>query len=272
MLSPFGFLGKTTPFTSSGYPLNDFGGAEVAYSFRRLRSNYNGDVVRLKRTYDNTSATFGFASGSDYLDTASADAWCAVGGGICSIEAWYDQSGEGRGIGGGQYAPDYIDSPDLTGKKAISFNGSDDTMTWNSGAGTAMYFSTQSTEIFVANNGYSAMNTSTPRGVYWSSDSINIAPSASASVAFTQSFTSSIIAGVLDDTTFKAYADGQLQGSASLASGAVGSLSGYGSALVSSYITGSHYEYIRWNKVMDESKLQSVMDSVNDFYSTPNYI
>ena len=272
MLSPFGFLGTQTPFTSSGYPLNDFSGAEVAYSFRRLRSNYNGNVVQLKRTFDNSTADFGFASGSDYLDTASADAWCSAGGGACSISAWYDQSENGRGLAGGTYQPDFVNSSDLTSKKAISFNGSDDTLTWNTGAGTALYFATQSTEILVADNGYSLMDESTPRGLSWTSNNISVEPSASTSVAFTSNSTSSIVAGILDHITFRAYADGALQGSASIASGAVGNMSGYGSDSPTAYVAGNHYEYIRWNKVMDEAKLQSVMDSINDFYSTPNYI
>jgi len=48
------------------YPLDVYSDAEIAVSFRRLRSDYTGNVVRLRRTYDGAEQDFGFASGSDY--------------------------------------------------------------------------------------------------------------------------------------------------------------------------------------------------------------
>ena len=51
------------------YPLDIYDDAEVAVSFRRLKSDYTGNVVRLKRGFDSTTQDFTFASGSDYLDT-----------------------------------------------------------------------------------------------------------------------------------------------------------------------------------------------------------
>lgn len=278
MLAPFGFVGQTSPFTSSGYPLDDFYKAEAAYSFRRLSKNYNGNVVRLTRTYDFASADFGFASGSDYLDTASADSWCGVGGGICNITSWYDQSGENRNLSGGQYAPDYVNTPDLTPAtgsiRAIQLNGFSDTLQWIGGASTALFFTTQSTEIAVFTGGYTIMAengaTTSARGLEWQSNNITVTPSASTSVGFTTSGTSSIVAGILDNTTFKAYADGVLQGSSSIASGAIDGMAWYGGQ-TSDYSSGYHYEYIRWSRVMDEDKLLDVMTSINDFYNTPNY-
>lgn len=261
--------------TPSSYPLDDFSDAEVAYSFRRLRSDYTGSVVKLKRTYDNATLDFGFASGSDYLDTASADSWCGVGGGVCSIDAWYDQSTNGRGLDGGLYQPDFINSSDLTSKKGISFNGSDDTLQWNTGAGTAMFFSTQSTEIVVFSGGYTIMAengaTTSARGIEWRSNNITTTPSASASVGFTTNNTSSIVGGILDDTTFTAYANGQKQGSSAITSGAISGMDWYGGQ-IGDYSSGVHYEYIRWNKVLPEYSLLKTMNNINTFYNTPNYI
>ena len=199
---------------------------------------------------------------------------CGVGGGICTIDAWYDQSGNGRSLAGGQYAPDYVNTPDLTSKKAIQFNGSDDTLEWNTGAGSALFFTTQSTEIVVFTGGYTIMAengaTTSARGLEWRSNNITVTPSASTSVGFNTSGTSSIVAGILDDTTFTAYADGVLQGSSSIASGAIDGMNWYGGQ-TGDYSSGYHYEYIRWNKVMPETTLNTMMARIDSFYNTPNY-
>jgi len=271
MFSAFSFMGGG--FTSSGYPLDDFPDAEAAYSFRRLRSDFTGSVVKLKRTFDSTSQEFTFASGSDYLDTGSADSFCSAGGGLCTIEYWYDQSGNTRHIGGGAFAPEYADAPDLTPtKKSIYFDGVNDGLERDAGAGTLVFFSTASTEILVVNDAaYSFIDINDdPRGLKWTTTNIEVEPSASAVVPFSASITSSIIGGILDSTIFYGWGDGVFKGQDIIASGVTGSMAAYGGA-PGAYLEGYHFEYIRWNKTIENKNLKILMDSTNDFYDTPNY-
>jgi hypothetical protein len=67
------------------YPDN----AIMAYSFRKLRSDYTGFCCRIERSSDNTQQDFGFAS-NKIVDINAIDAW--VGSGIGRVRTWYDQS------------------------------------------------------------------------------------------------------------------------------------------------------------------------------------
>jgi hypothetical protein len=68
--------------------LDTYTGAAVAYSLRKLRTDYSGNAIRVRRSSDNTEQDFGF-SGND-LDTASLLTFCGAGNGF--ITTWYDQS------------------------------------------------------------------------------------------------------------------------------------------------------------------------------------
>lgn len=68
------------------------------FGTQRLVSGYSGNCFDLRRG-DNTTASFGFASGSDQLDSAAIIAWNALNSGGASrlyITKWYDQSGLGN--------------------------------------------------------------------------------------------------------------------------------------------------------------------------------
>jgi hypothetical protein len=69
--------------------LDTYTGASVAYSLRKLRTDYSGNAIRVRRSSDNTEQDFGF-SGND-LDTASLLTFCGAGNGF--VTRWYDQSG-----------------------------------------------------------------------------------------------------------------------------------------------------------------------------------
>jgi len=90
-----------TKKSTFSYLLDDFTGASVAYSFRKLRSGYTGNCVKVKRSSDNTFLDIGFIN--NILDEASLLTF--VGSGDGYIEKWYDQSGNGNDLIFGLYVP-----------------------------------------------------------------------------------------------------------------------------------------------------------------------
>ena len=93
---PPGVLGGGT---SGGValPLDAFTTPAVAYSFRKLRSEYAGPGVKLRRTTGGTQ-DINFLGCTGFtgcpLDGVSAAAFCAAT--TCFIDTWYDQSGNAR--------------------------------------------------------------------------------------------------------------------------------------------------------------------------------
>jgi len=77
------------PSVSELLLLDQFGGASVAYSLRKLSSTYTGSAIRVRRSNDNAEQDIGFV-GND-LDTASLLSFVGVNSGF--IASWYDQSG-----------------------------------------------------------------------------------------------------------------------------------------------------------------------------------
>ena len=75
--------------------LNDYPGAEAAYSLRKLDRNYTGDAIRIREDSGNTETDIGFTSGGD-LDTAAIASHCGANNGY--VVTWYDQSGNGRDV------------------------------------------------------------------------------------------------------------------------------------------------------------------------------
>jgi hypothetical protein len=65
---------------------------EFAYSLRRLRNDYDGPLVRVRRGSDNTEQDIGFTSLGLFDAVALED---FVGGGDGYLVTWYDQSGNG---------------------------------------------------------------------------------------------------------------------------------------------------------------------------------
>jgi hypothetical protein len=72
--------------------LDDYSGASIAFSLRRLSSAYTGDLIAV--TTDGTdSAVISFDSNGD-LDTATLETF--ANGGNAYVSTWYDQSGNGN--------------------------------------------------------------------------------------------------------------------------------------------------------------------------------
>ena len=88
MFTPIAFFGK-----KGGLILDNYTTA-IAYSLRKLRSNYIGNCLRIRRSSDNTTKDIGFKN--NYLDWE--DALDFVGTGAGFVEIWYDQSGNANNI------------------------------------------------------------------------------------------------------------------------------------------------------------------------------
>ncbi len=73
--------------------LDSFSGAGAAYSLRKIRSDYSGFAIRVRRSSDNTEQNIGF-DGSGNLDTASLLSFVGSGNGF--VKTWYDQSGNSK--------------------------------------------------------------------------------------------------------------------------------------------------------------------------------
>ena len=76
---------KAPPYN---YVLDDYPGATVAYSLRKLRTAYSGNAIKVRRSSDNTEQDIGFVG--NLLDTASLLTFCGAGNGF--VTRWYDQS------------------------------------------------------------------------------------------------------------------------------------------------------------------------------------
>jgi hypothetical protein len=66
--------------------------AAAAYSLRKLRTDYTGASIKVRRSSDNTEQDIGFVDGE--LDTVSLLNFVGAGDGFVTI--WYDQSGGGN--------------------------------------------------------------------------------------------------------------------------------------------------------------------------------
>jgi hypothetical protein len=75
--------------------LDDYPGAAAAYSFRKLRTAYTGNCIRVYSTGSgNPSMDIGFVN--NVLDTATLLTFIGINNGI--VTTWYDQSGNGNNI------------------------------------------------------------------------------------------------------------------------------------------------------------------------------
>ncbi len=88
-------LGDSLVTGDAGLLLEQYPGADVAYSLRLLDSTYTGNCIKVRRDSDDTEQDIGFSGG--VLDTASITTFCGgSGSGITGyVSVWYDQSGNG---------------------------------------------------------------------------------------------------------------------------------------------------------------------------------
>lgn len=84
------FTGRKVGVRTNNNLLNIYTNATAAYSLRKLKSDYLGSVIRIRRSSDNTELNIRFDS-NGVLDIASISAFCSNSWGY--ITTWYDQSG-----------------------------------------------------------------------------------------------------------------------------------------------------------------------------------
>ena len=109
--------------------LDDYSGAEAAYSLRLLSSTYTGDAIRVRRASDNTEQDIGFVNNE--LDTSTLTTFCSGTNGF--VKTWYDQSGNGYDATQTTAAnqPQIVSSGsviNVNSKPAISFDGTNDSL------------------------------------------------------------------------------------------------------------------------------------------------
>ena len=112
--------------------LDDYPGASVAYSLRKLRTAYSGNAIRVRRSSDNAEQNIGFVS--NVLDTASLLTFVGANNGF--VTTWYDQSGNSKNATNATA----INQPRIVnlgvldvvnGKPAVLGDGVNDTLTNN---------------------------------------------------------------------------------------------------------------------------------------------
>jgi hypothetical protein len=75
--------------------LDDYAGAETAYSLRKLRTAYAGSAMLVRRSSDSDTLSIGFVN--NYLDTTAMKTFCGTGAtDTCFVVTWFDQSGNSR--------------------------------------------------------------------------------------------------------------------------------------------------------------------------------
>ena len=140
----------TTPFAFMAAPagggatllLDDYPGATMAYSVRKLRSAYGGSALRVRRSSDNAEQDIGFIGGD--LDTSALTTFCSGTNGF--VTTWYDQSISGVNPVQATTTkqPQIVSSGSLiteNGKPAIQFDGVDDFMKTPSSTTTLQMYS-----------------------------------------------------------------------------------------------------------------------------------
>ena len=118
-------------FTSNISKLLDtYSGATAAYSLIKLRTEYTGNAITVRRSSDNTSQDIGFKADGT-LDTTALLSFVGVGNGY--VTKWYDQSGNGYNFTQttSNYQPTIVSSGVVVtknGKPTVLFDGLSDYM------------------------------------------------------------------------------------------------------------------------------------------------
>ena len=89
LIQPFGFIGGA----GEDLPLDTVTGAEIAVSLRRLRSDYQGDCMRVSDISQSNVTNIPFSG--DYVDNVALQNYYNTYG-SCYMFEWLDQSGNGN--------------------------------------------------------------------------------------------------------------------------------------------------------------------------------
>ena len=117
-----------TPLVS--YILDTYSGATAVYSLRRLKSNYSGAAISVRRSSDNTSMDIGFLPNGN-LNVTALNSFVGSGDGF--VTTWYDQSGNAKNATQvtAVAQPKIVSTGSLItrgGKPCVYFDGINDTL------------------------------------------------------------------------------------------------------------------------------------------------
>lgn len=112
--------------------------AYAAFSLRKLKSNYPGYCIKVRRSSDNTTQDIGFVS--DVLDTTSLLTFCGAGDGF--INTWYDQTG-----GWDATQSNTSLQPQIVSSGSVITNNGKPAITYKTGGADNLVISTRADEI-----------------------------------------------------------------------------------------------------------------------------
>jgi hypothetical protein len=115
----------------SAFLLDEYtAGLAAAFSLRKLRRDYEGECIRVRRSSDNTEQDFGFSE--NQLDASALLSFCGDGSGF--VTTWYDQR-EGTARNATQSStesqPRIVNSgavESVNGKPSLFFDGTNDSL------------------------------------------------------------------------------------------------------------------------------------------------
>lgn len=84
---------KVIPYVLDRVALAGATGSGCSFSLRKMRKNYRGPCINIRRSNDNATTDIGFSSNGD-LDVGAISKF--VGANSAFVATWYDQSGFGR--------------------------------------------------------------------------------------------------------------------------------------------------------------------------------
>jgi hypothetical protein len=112
-------------------PLDSYS-AYFAYSLRKLKSDYTGPAIKVRRSSDNLTLDVGF-DGLGNLDVNALSLY--IGSASAYIDTWYDQSGNSRnGTTAADTNEPLLVLNQLNGKPTVRFDGVDNYLLVSSGA------------------------------------------------------------------------------------------------------------------------------------------
>ena len=112
------------------YILDTYTGAMAIYSLRKLKGDYSGSAIRVRRSSDNASTDIGFLANGD-LNVGALTSFVGSNNGF--VTTWYDQSGNNKNATQvtAVSQPKIVSTGSIIlrgGKPCVYFDGIDDTL------------------------------------------------------------------------------------------------------------------------------------------------
>lgn len=132
----------------------------MAYSLRRIKTSYTGNLIQVRRASDNGTSNIGFTLTGD-LDTVALTAFCVATN--CFVNTWYDQSGNGRHM----LQATAANQPRIVNAGAIDMRNSKPALVWPSALGTYMSVAIPYNTYPISLNSVSGIdNATTAKGMF----------------------------------------------------------------------------------------------------------